>query len=102
MLSPGTTVTLRQKKSEPAFGGCTRSGTRKTQSRQVKSSRPSSPALLPKDLPEVQAQRLLELGAGAGRRLGVLQLVDVELEGHTFPLDAVELRGEPASLVGLG
>src|SRR5712692_904474 len=68
--------------------------------RQTKRRMPSS--LFAKDPPEVEAQRLLQLGTRPGRGLRVLERVEVELEGHALLLHAVELRGEPAALVGLG
>src|SRR5688572_21306351 len=98
--SPALTGRWRQKKREPAFGGCTPSGTRNRQSRYAKSRTPSStlPAL---HLPEIEAKGLLQRGARARRRLGVLQRVDVDRQGHALLLDAVQLRGEAAALVGL-
>src|SRR5215510_1278565 len=98
--SPGRTARWRQKKSEPALGDWTWSGTRKRQPRQEKRSVPAS--LLAKDASEVEAERLLELGPGAGRGLGVLEHVDVDLERHALALDAVELGREPTALVRFG
>src|SRR5438309_12053016 len=54
------------------------------------------------DAAEVEAQRLLELGARARRRLGVLEMVELELERHAFLLDAVELGGQATALVRFG
>src|SRR5262249_33736237 len=51
--------------------------------------------------PEVEANGLLQLGARAGRGLGVLQDVEVEGQWHTLLLHAVELGREAAALVGL-
>src|SRR5262245_35054490 len=98
--SPGRTARWRQKKSEPALGAWTCSGTRKRQPRQEKTRVPAS--LLAKDAPEVEAERFLELGPGSGRGLGVLEHVDVDLQRDALALDAVELGGEPATLVRLG
>src|SRR5262245_59686349 len=95
--SPGRTTRLRQKKSEPALGGWTASGTRKTHPRQVKRWTPAS--LLAKDAPEIEPERFLELGARARGGLRVLELVDVELERNTLALHAVELGGQAAALV---
>src|SRR5712692_7553662 len=97
--SPADTERFRHKNSDPALGGCTPYPTRNTHPRQVNSSRPGSSALPAKDFPEVEAQRLLELGARARLGLGVLELIDVDLERHAFFLDAVQLGGEPAPLV---
>src|SRR5262249_25013748 len=98
--SPGLTTRWRQKKSEPALGGWTWSGTRKRQPRQENSSVPAS--LLSKDAPEVEPERFLELGPGSRRGLRVFELIDVDLQRDALALDAVELGGEPAALVGLG
>src|SRR4029450_977178 len=68
--SPARTARLRQKKSEPALGGWTASGTRNTHPRHVKRWTPVS--LLAKDAPEVEPERFFELGARPRRRLGVL------------------------------
>jgi hypothetical protein len=40
--------------------------------------------LLAEHFPEVQAQRLLQLGAGSGGSLGVLQGLQIELEGDAL------------------
>src|SRR4030095_4715479 len=98
--SPGRTARLRQKRSEPALGGCTASGTRKTQPRQVKRWTPAS--LLAKDATEVEPERFLELSARARGGLRVLELVDVELEGNPLALHTVELGRQAAALVRFG
>src|SRR5437867_4090262 len=88
--SPGRAARCRQKNSEPAFGGWTPSATRNTAPRQAKRS---SPASLPaKNLPEVEAEGFLELGARAGGGLRVLELLEVELEWHAFLPHPVALR----------
>src|SRR5262249_33033087 len=98
--SPGRTMTWREKKSEPALGARTWSGTRKRQPRQENRRRPAS--LLSKHAPEVEPQGFLELGPGSGRGLGVLERVDVDLQRDSLALDTVELGGETAPLVRLG
>src|SRR5437773_3591440 len=82
--SPGDTERFLEKNSDPALGGWAVSPTRNTQPRQLKSSSPASSPLPAKDLPEIEAQRLLELGARARLGLGVLELFDVDLERHAF------------------
>src|SRR5213078_5101260 len=57
---------------------------------------------LAKDFAEVEAEGFLELGTRAGRGLRVLELLEVELERDALLLHAVELRRQPAPLVGLG
>src|SRR5436190_17709176 len=85
--SPGRAARCRQKNNEPAFGGWTPSATRNTAPRQAKRS---SPASLPaKNLPEVEAEGFLELGARAGGGLRVLELLEVERsEEHTSELQS--------------
>src|SRR5436309_1638298 len=77
MRSPGLTTRFRQKKSEPALGAWTWSGTRKRHPRQANVRTPAS--LLSKDPAEVEPERFLELGPRAGRGLRILELLDVEL-----------------------
>src|SRR2546425_10402340 len=96
--SPGRTARCLQKKSAPALGGWTPPATRNSEPRQAKRSSPSS--LLAKDLAEVEAEGFLELSARPGRGLRVLELLEVELERNALPLHAVELRRQPAPLVG--
>src|SRR5206468_2823986 len=98
--SPGRTARWRQRKSEPALGAWTRSGTRNRQPRQENRRVPAS--LLAKDAPEVESERFLQLRPGSGGCLRVFELIDVDLERDPLALDAVELGGEPAPLVRLG
>src|SRR5262245_61766495 len=98
--SPGRTRRWRQKKSEPALGAWTWSGTRNRQPRQENRRVPAS--LLSKHPPEVESEGFLELGPGSRRGLGVLERVDVDLQRDSFALDTVELGGEPAPLVRFG
>src|SRR6266545_4293614 len=57
------------------------------------------PSRRPHDPPEVEPEGFLELGPRACLRLRVFELLEINLEGHAFPFDAVELRGEAAPLV---
>src|SRR5438093_1054935 len=92
--SPGRTARWRQRKSEPALGAWTRSGTRNRQPRQENRRVPAS--LLAKDAPEVESERFLQLRPGSGGCLRVFELIDVDLERDPLALDAVEPGLEPA------
>src|SRR5262245_2771520 len=93
-------MTWREKKSEPALGAWTWSGTRNRQPRQENRRVPAS--LLSKHAPEVEPEGFLELSPGSRRGLGVLERVDIDLQRDSLALDAVELGGEPAPLVRFG
>src|SRR5262245_39567852 len=51
---------------------------------------------------EVEPDGFLELSPRTDRGLDVLELLEVELERHALPLDAVQLGRKSAPLVGLG
>src|SRR5438046_9604355 len=71
--SPGRAARCRQKNNEPAFGGWNPSATRNTAPRQAKRS--SHASLPDKNLPDVEAEDLLELGASAGDGVRLIKML---------------------------